>query len=254
MQSVDHSDRGGSWNRACTVRALTYTSLQLSKKIRSVVHQYASTKDNCPDTLDENRRDLRKDIGHWRARYLQLFPRAPPHTSADHPENEVLELPSSYDTNHLESFGLSTLAKFEYEIRLGHAYDAIDDIRTAIHIYNFSSREKQTQLSGQRSGTRAWTVLNSIKNDARDCAKRYRRSYSALLTLGLPKDSELKPIGDQDLWGKDMSLMTKQGDSTRKEPWYWVIGKPRDISSDTWELECTSAPYPEVFQKLTSTK
>lgn len=199
--------------------------------------------------LNDSRQDLRKDIGHWRARYHQFFPQVPPHPPADNPEDETLELPSSYNANRLESFGLGTLANLEFTIRLGHAYDAIDDIRTSIHIYNTSSREKRTQLSGQRSGTRAWSILNSIKNDTRECAKRYHLSYSALLTLGLPGDSELKPIREEDLWGRDMALMTKQGESKRKEPWYWVIGKPRDISNGDWELECKSVPYPKPISE-----
>lgn len=207
-------------------------------------HRDTSTDSNS-DTLDNSRRDLRKAIDQWRTRYHQLFPRVSPHPPADHPESEILGLPSSYNAEDRQQFGLNTLATLEYDVRLGHAYDAIDDIRTAIHIYNASCQEKKTQVFGQRPQTRAWTILNSLKNDTRECAKRYRLSYSALLTLGLPKDSELKPIRDDDLWGKDVTSMTKQGDSKCKEPWYWVVGKPRDISDDAWELECKSFSYSE---------
>lgn len=37
---------------------------------------------------------------------------------------------------------------------------------------------------------------------------------------------------------RDMMTAGKQGNSKRKEPWYWVIGKPRELSDDAWELEC----------------
>lgn len=199
--------------------------------------------DGCPDTLNNGRQDLRKAIDQWRIRCNQLFPRLPPHPPADHPEDEVLELPSSYSTGFFQQFGITSLAQIEYDIRLGDAYDAIDDIRTSIHIYNASTHEKRTQIFGQRPITRALTILNSLKNDTRACAKRYGASYTALLALGLPEDSELKPIKDHDLWGKDMTLTAKQGDSKRKEPWYWVIGKPRDVSDDAWELECKHSFY-----------
>ncbi len=206
--------------------------------LRSLVRQLASTKESCPDTLNSSRQDLCKAIDQWRSHYCQLFPQAPPHSQADHPENDQLELPSSYDATCLPQYGLTTLAKIEYEIRLGHAYDAIDDIRTSIHIYNVSSHEKQTQVSRTRQSTRAWGILSSLKSNTRECAKRYCLSYEALLALGLSKDSELKPIRDGDLWGKDMTSMTKQGDSKRKEPWYWTVGKPSGLSDDMWELEC----------------
>ncbi len=203
-----------------------------------MVHQQASARENCPDTLDTSRRDLRKAIDQWCTHYRQLFPCATLHVQADYPEDDTLELPSTYDATHHQQFGLATLAQFEYEIRLGYAYDAIDELRTAIHIYNVSSQEKQSQVHGQRPATRAWGIINGLKNDARECAKRYHLCYEALLALGLSRDSELKPITDGELWGRNMTSMTKQGDSKRKEPWYWVIGKPRDISDDVWELEC----------------
>lgn len=198
-------------------------------------------KDYCLDTLTKSRQDLQKAVDRWRLRHQKLFPQSPLHSQADHPENERLELPSSYKPGCFQRFGLSALAHLEYEIRLGHAYDAIDDIRSAIHIYNVSNYEKRTQVFGQRPTTRAWAVLNTLKANIRDCAQRYRTSYSALLTLGLPQNSELKPIRDQDLWGKDVTSVSKQGDSKRKEPWYWVIGKPKDLPDNAWELECKSS-------------
>lgn len=153
------------------------------------------------------------------------------------PREWALELPSSYSPDYHHCVGLDALSRFEYEIRLGRAYDSIDDIRTAIHIYNASSREKQTQVFGQRPITRAQAILSSLKNDIRKCAKEYRSLYVALLALGLPQNSELRPIGDDELWGKDMTSTSKEGDWKRKEPWYWVIGKPKDLSDGAWELE-----------------
>lgn len=208
---------------------------------RSSIHQLKSVEDHCPDTLNDNRRSLQKAIGQWRTLFRRLFPQPPPHSTADFPENETLELPSSYKIIDFQQFGLSALAQLEYQVRLGHAYDAVDDIRASIHIYNVNTLEKRTQVFGQRSTTRAWTILNSLKDDTRECAKRYRSAYSALLALGLPENSELKPIEDRDLWGRDVTSVTKPGDSKRQEPWFWVIGKPMDLPADAWELECKSS-------------
>lgn len=194
-------------------------------------------KDFCPETLDDAHRDLQRAMVQWRIRYHALLPQVFLHVSADHPENEILELPSSYKSQDLPRFGLSITALIEHEIRLGHAYDSIDDIRTGIHIYNATTYERWTQMFGQRQGTRASTVLSALKSDIQEYLKRYRSSYTALLALGLPKSSELRPIEDNELRGKDVTAMRKQGDSKRKEPWFRVIGKPRDLSNDDWEME-----------------
>ncbi len=156
---------------------------------------------------------------HHRTCYRVLYPNALPHIAADHSENDTLELPLSYNPFDRQKFNRDTLARFEYEIRLGHAYDAIDDPRNAIHIFNASAREKKTHVYGQQPGTRARGILSSLKDDIHECAKRYQLTYTNLLTLGLPNNSELKPINDNDLWGNDMTSTRKQGDSRRKEPW-----------------------------------
>lgn len=204
---------------------------------RVSVRQLAAAKDTCQDTLNDSRQDLRDAINQWRVRYLKLFRHAFPHGPASNPEDEILELPSSYSLNLHQQYGLRDLASFEYEIRLGYAYDSIDDIRTAIHVYNASTHRKRTEVFGQKPSTRAWGIIINLKNDIRECSKRYALLYKALHSLGLPVNSELKPIREDELWGKDMTSLRKQGSSKHKEPWFWVIGKPRDLSNDAWELE-----------------
>jgi len=201
--------------------------------------------------LNKNRHDLCEAIGKWRSHYYKLYPNTSRHAATTHPEDAKLKLPSSYDAPQGQQSSTKTLAEIEYEIRLGYAYDAINDLRTTIHIYNASVREKKSQVFGQHPATRASAILTSLKDDIRDCAKQYRLSYKALQALGLPKNSELKPIGDDDLWGKDMTSMAKPGDSKRREPWYWVIGKPRDLSDAAWELECEHSSLYQLFQTLT---
>lgn len=194
--------------------------------------------------MSNNRRDLHKTIDQWRSRYRKLFPRVLPHVSTEFPENETLELPSSYGIEQAQQYGLHALAQFESQLRLGRAYDAIDDLRTAIHLYNMGHHEKRNEVFGQRPNTRASAALRSLRQDIHDCARRYNSSYSALVALGLPKNSELKPISEKELWGKDMTLTGRLGDSKRKEPWYWVIGKPKDISDSAWGQERAYTPEP----------
>ncbi|KAJ3556266.1 hypothetical protein NP233_g12018 [Leucocoprinus birnbaumii] len=205
--------------------------------LQLVVHEQASKKDSDPQTLGEARQDLGLSISSWRTTLRKLVPSAQLHPAADFPENDILELPSSYSFHEIHSANLITLARFEFHIRLGHAYDGIDDIRSTIHIYNACALSKRIDLYGQTAATRAWTILYSLKSDIRECTKRYRLAFTALSRLGLPATSELKSIQDSDLWGKDMTSLHKQGDSKRQEPWFWVIGKPKGHSDEQWQLE-----------------
>jgi hypothetical protein len=205
--------------------------------IRSSIRDHASNKDFDPEALADERNDLRGAIEQWRIRHRTVFPKAFPHVNSGFPEVDVLELPSSYPSKTLNTYGLQTAAQFKYEIRIGHAYDAIENLRTSIHIYNACIHEKKVNIFGQRQTGCAWTTLNTLRADSRACAKRYRLAYNALLSLNLPADSELRPIGDDDLWGRDMFTTRKQGESKRKEPWYWIVGKPKDKSDVDWELE-----------------
>ncbi|KAJ3554489.1 hypothetical protein NP233_g12411 [Leucocoprinus birnbaumii] len=112
-----------------------------------------------------------------------------------------------------------------------------DNIHTTIHIYNACALTKRIDVFSQEGNTRSWTVLNTLKDDICQCAKRYRLAFQALTRLGLPTDSELKPVGDNDLWGKDMMSLRKKGNSKREEPWFWLIGKPKECTDEQWQLE-----------------
>ncbi|KAJ3564219.1 hypothetical protein NP233_g8437 [Leucocoprinus birnbaumii] len=187
--------------------------------------------------IAELRCDLRNAIEAWRKELRKFYPTLRPLGLSDYPENDTLELPSSFTIPKIHEYGIADFAQVEYTVRLGIAYDTIDDIRTTIHIYNASKLIKRNEVFGQGPATRAWTILNGLKNDIRECAKRYQQSYHGLCRLGLPESSELREVTEQDLWGKDMSTAKKKGDSKREEPWFWVIGKPSDVSDEQWKLE-----------------
>jgi hypothetical protein len=163
--------------------------------------------------------------------------------AADTPENDVLELPSSYTIPEIQQYHLIDPGRVEYNARMGHAYDAINDMRSCIHIYNACSLTKRIDVFGQRAATRAWAILNELRNDIRECATRYRIAFDALRKLGLPETSELQALSDDQLWGKDMTSARKPGDMKRKEPWFWSVGKPRNYTDSQWELECTSLVF-----------
>ncbi|KAJ3573929.1 hypothetical protein NP233_g2102 [Leucocoprinus birnbaumii] len=205
--------------------------------LQCTIQGQVKNKNHNIQAIAESRRDLRSAIESWRNELRKIYPTLRPLGLSDYPENDTIELPSSYTIPEIHEYKIADFAQLEFTVRLGIAYDTIDDIRTTIHIYNASKLVKRTEVFGQGPATRAWTILNGLKNDIRECAKRYQQSYHGLCRLGLPQSSELKPVTEQDLWGKDMSSTKKKGDSKQEEPWFWVIGKPSDISDDQWKLE-----------------
>ncbi|KAJ3565721.1 hypothetical protein NP233_g7455 [Leucocoprinus birnbaumii] len=205
--------------------------------LQCLVQEQVKKKNHNTQALSESRSDLRSAIETWRRELRTIYPDIPPLGSSAYPEMDTLELPSSYSMLKIHEYNIAEFARLEFTIRLGVAYDAIDDIRSTIHIYNACKLVKRTEVFGQGPATRAWTILNGLKGDIRECAKRYQQTFQGLRQLGLPDTHELQQITEQDLWGKDMSSTKKKGDSKRAEPWFWIIGKPGNISDEEWKLE-----------------
>ncbi|KAJ3567111.1 hypothetical protein NP233_g6578 [Leucocoprinus birnbaumii] len=205
--------------------------------LQCLVQEQVKKKNHNTQVLSESQSDLRSAIEAWRRDLRTIYPDIPPLGSSAYPEMDTLELPSSYPMLKIHEYNIAEFARLEFTIRLGVAYDAIDDIRSTIHIYNACKLVKRKEVFGQGPVTRAWTILNGLKGNIRECAKRYQQSFQGLRQLGLPDTHELRPITEQDLWGKDMPSTKKKGDSKREEPWFWIIGKPGNVSDEEWKLE-----------------
>ncbi|KAF9443047.1 hypothetical protein P691DRAFT_634214, partial [Macrolepiota fuliginosa MF-IS2] len=60
---------------------------------------------------------------------------------------------------------------------------------------------------------------------------QYMHSYSMLLTLGyLMSEGELRPLEEDQLWGKNVWVPHKTGDSSKQNPWFWSVGWPEGVS------------------------
>lgn len=158
------------------------------------------------------------------------------------PELENLLLPSSFDVSDHQQLGLTELGKIEYQLRLGQAYDALEEVRTKIKIFNTNRDFKNKSIFGQGPNTRARQYLRTLSEDKVHAADKYRRAWRALLMLGLPKNHQpLRPLHDSELWGKDTSRPSQLGDTKLEEPWFWSVGIPSGLSDTEhaeWKVEC----------------
>jgi hypothetical protein len=197
------------------------------------------------DILIKTRLKFRNALVDWRktqyfiCQYLQDHIDAVDPTS---PEQELLFLPSSFQHLERERLGLTELAGIEYDLRMGQAYDALEELRTRIKIFNTNLDFKKRNVFGQGPNTRAQQYLCTLSEDKISAADKYRRVRAALLRLGLSEhDTSLCALHDSELWGKDTSRPARLGDSQKEEPWFWTVGVPSGLSKveqSEWSVEC----------------
>ena len=153
-------------------------------------------------------------------------------------------LPSSFDRHLHEGLGLTSLAAIEYQLREGQAYDALEDVREKIKIFNANLVFKKANVFGQRANTRAQQFLSQLAVDKVSGAEKYRVARQALIRLGLSElDASLQELHDDQLYGKDTSRPARLGDSKKEDPWFWTVGRPSGLTPKEqtgWSLECES--------------
>ena len=196
------------------------------------------------EAIQKARYKLQLDLVAWRQNQFDFCPLLKPSFGAADsmsPEKEKLLLPSSFDQHLRQHFGLTSLALTEYKLREGQAYDALQDLRETIKIFNAHLDFKKTNVFGQRANTRAQDFLRQLSADKYSAAEKYRVARRALIALGLPESNTVfQELHDNHLYGKDMSRPAKMGDSKREDPWFWTVKMPSELTPEKqneWSLE-----------------
>jgi len=143
---------------------------------RALIKQKAASKDATPRELVNARLKLRRDLNKWRRTQLDLYPKLAEEddiVNAAEPESDRLLLPSDFDEPRRRFLGLGELAKVEYALREGQAYDALDKLRLAIQTFNHNVKFKINQVRGQGPNTRAQAFLRTLSNDKIGAADKY---------------------------------------------------------------------------------
>jgi len=195
--------------------------------------------------ITKSRNKLQKDLIDWRQNQFTFCPLLKPYINAVDPkvpELEKLLLPSSFEPALREHLGLTSLGAIEYRLREGQAYDALDDLREKIKIFNANSDFKKKNVFGQSANTRAHAFLKQLSTDKVSAADKYRLARRALVSLGLSNsDPVLQELHNDQLYGKDTSRPAKLGDSKKEDPWFWTVGIPSSFTvkeQAEWSLEC----------------
>jgi len=200
-----------------------------------------------PHSILKARIKLKHELLAWRKIQFSLFPLLRHRLEAlhpEHPESEVLFLPSHMSQMVRSSYGMDRFGTIEYTLREGQAHDALESVRKAIRTFNYNLKFKRDQVHGQGPNTRAESFLWTLTAEKLSCAEKYRLARSALLSLGMASDDPVfQELLDSQLWCKDSSKALKLGDSKIEDPWYWTVGRPSGLSPEEekdWILESSS--------------
>ncbi|KAJ3561045.1 hypothetical protein NP233_g10438 [Leucocoprinus birnbaumii] len=190
--------------------------------------------------------DLFVQLFHWRSQQVALYPQLDPLLpiiDEDNVFDTKLHLPSAFSGDDRLRLHLTGAADAEKELRLGLAHDLLRQLKLEIHYWNSvahpiiqkSQKKKKKLVEAELLKN---SRLDNIKGKQLGIMNRYNQNRTALISLGCNvKEAGLEKLTSDQLWGKNPFQPRKQGDSDRRDPWFWAIGKPGGISSDSWNAE-----------------
>jgi len=160
--------------------------------------------------LTEQRNILRGRIRAWEdilpiymPGFLQRRAALESTSTAIHPENAIIWLPSQIPASLRSRVCSPELPEIEERIRTAHCYDGLDTIR---HILTVKSRIvmfKNKNVRGQREGTRSRAVIDRVHERVRAAADKYRAARRAKHALAGEGEWEqvLQVLQDGDIRG-----------------------------------------------------
>jgi hypothetical protein len=154
--------------------------------------------------------------------------------------NVLLPLPSFIGVDACKSLERTSLMGQEIQLRLGQAYDALEDIRVALAHKSLLYRNKVQKSDNNKQSTRAFDAINRVSSTISRHATTYRVAYNALKNMdGL--EADLKPISNSDLkLAGDITEENRVGQKSDTLAWFWKLGSTE--TSDGME-ECKQKDF-----------
>lgn len=174
----------------------------------------------------------------------------PDSNDSKQPENMPLWLPSSMPSALLQTGCVSGLVEKERKLRIAEADDALAALCRQLRIMTGVFDYKKTHVSGggQRSNTRARTLMSQITDKTRLFAERYRAARLALTKLEPDGDwrVRLQPLRAEDIRGPGRGD-DEESEGRRELSWIWLTpgrAKSGTDGGDEFEVaEGTFASY-----------
>lgn len=173
-------------------------------------------------------------------------------------ESDVVLLPSKIPSEQRLKYDLSELAGLELDIRIGHAHDVIDEVRTALAVRVAMQKESQ-ENNGYDRTSRAKASVRRAEGTVKEWQAIYQVSWQALMDLGVdPKDERLaglQPLENDDLVVLGNWLEGQQyKDKSVRLPWIWAVrplavaGGDVSATVQAWNEEGSFVPASYLYQ------
>ncbi|EIM90992.1 uncharacterized protein STEHIDRAFT_44851, partial [Stereum hirsutum FP-91666 SS1] len=159
-------------------------------------------------------------------------------------ETTPLHLPSSLPPNVRAATCSSYLIEAEQQLREAEAFDALESLRNQLRTRTFMSRYKISNITGQRTNTRAQEILTRVEGRLHLVKLRYRRARTAVMSLlgeqrwmenGM--GAKLRELKDEDVRGLSDAVL-KEADKASvsekqiKMSWIWTTVSIQEDGSD----------------------
>ncbi|KAJ6575925.1 hypothetical protein B0H10DRAFT_2345941 [Mycena sp. CBHHK59/15] len=114
------------------------------------------------------------------------------------------------------------LYEYEYRLREGQAYEALEDVRQQLLLRTHQYKQKDRYARGVKANTRAQTKIKRLDERIRRTAERYRAAWRALMGLGkILERSEwektLRPLAAEDVRADAKDV------AKRRMSWIWCL-------------------------------
>ena len=173
---------------------------------RALIKQKAASDETTDKELLDAQLKLQCDLNKWCHTQLNLYSKLAMENNinAAKPECDSLLLPSHFSKPQWQSLGLSKLVNVEYALYEDQAYNALDKLHLAIHIFNHNLKFKVDKVCGQGENIHAQAFLRMLSSNKINAADKYWTAQTALLALGLSADNRsLQPLHNTQLWCKN---------------------------------------------------
>ncbi|TDL13917.1 hypothetical protein BD410DRAFT_868388 [Rickenella mellea] len=163
----------------------------------------------------------------------EVSPTDDDHSGAQGPETIQLLFPSQVSEAERATICSPGLVVKEFRLRVAQCDDALHQIRRLLRIRSNLWHYKRGQVFGQRSSTRARTLIARFDERIQRIAERYRAARAALISLGQPGDwstrfLELTPGDIQGPRGDDEAILQPPAPLPQN---HWISEGRRDF---TW--------------------
>ncbi|THH17939.1 hypothetical protein EUX98_g9037 [Antrodiella citrinella] len=137
-------------------------------------------------------------------------------SSNDHPEDDLIGLPSDFTPEERSKYNLHLLARQELAMRLGRAYDLLAAVQEAVKHKAAFIQHKKDNARGQKDNLRAGVPIRMAEENCKRLAKTYNFNYAKLLVLSGP-DLIIPPIVATPGIAEDAVMQVPKGKKRKRD-------------------------------------